>query len=173
MAQSSSFVNLTHIAPPSRQLKKNGSMLDRDGLLNHSIDPETTKKILKYLEEVGLMKYVCHDYKTGHPLDETDFFANTRLKDKKGEIHSIVSGTEIVIVHGDIRALFDFLVWEGEHPDCSGHAYNQEDLWKEVKGYEAPEELKISFEKKTLKLEFERMVEILSKIVENRMAAEQ
>nr|GLL40104.1 uncharacterized protein LOC109167327 [Ipomoea trifida] len=117
-----------------------------------------------------MMRFVCHDYKTRHNVDAVEFFANAQLKEKTGEICSIVNRTEVVIVLRDIRELFDFLVWEGEHPDSSGHAYNHNDLWREVRGEEAHEELKFSFKKKNLKQEFKRAVDILSKIIENRVA---
>nr|GMD83484.1 hypothetical protein Iba_chr14aCG5550 [Ipomoea batatas] len=39
--------------------------------------------------------------------------------------------------------MFDFPVKEGALPNCSGHAFNQEDLWKEVNGGQASVELKM------------------------------
>lgn len=79
------------------------------------------------------------------------FFANAKLKAEIGEIYFIMNGTEVVIVHRDIRVLFNFPVQEGEHPDYSSLAYNQEDLWRKVKGEEAPEELKFSLKKEDFK----------------------
>nr|GMD22323.1 uncharacterized protein LOC109167327 [Ipomoea batatas] len=58
---------------------------------------------------------------------------------------------------------------EGETPNCSGHTYNKEQLWNEVKGEQALEVLKFSFKKKMLKPKFERAVDILSRIVENKV----
>nr|GMD42516.1 oxysterol-binding protein homolog 1-like [Ipomoea batatas] len=43
-------------------------------------------------------------------------------------------------------------------------------LLEEVKGKQALEELKFSFKKKALKLEFESVIDILTQIVENRVA---
>ncbi|XP_031121073.1 F-box protein PP2-A15-like [Ipomoea triloba] len=95
---------------------------------------------------------MCHDYKTVlHNLDVVEFYINARLKKKASEIRYIVNGTEFVIVHGDICALFNFPVREGEAPNCSGHAYNKEQLWNEVKGEQALEVLKFSFKKNMLK----------------------
>nr|GMD19196.1 peptidyl-tRNA hydrolase 2, mitochondrial-like [Ipomoea batatas] len=99
---------------------------DREGYLAHSIDRVTTERFIKCFEDVGLMKYLAHDYKMVYLLNATELFANARLE--RDEIHWRVNETDAVIVHGDIRALFDFPVCEGERPDCPGHAYNQEAL---------------------------------------------
>nr|GMD12667.1 peptidyl-tRNA hydrolase 2, mitochondrial-like [Ipomoea batatas] len=98
----------------------------REGYLVHSIDRVTTERFIKCFEDVGLMKYLAHDYKMVYLLNATELFANARLE--KDEIHWRVNETDAVIVHGDIRALFDFPVCEGERLDCPGHAYNQEAL---------------------------------------------
>lgn len=92
---------------------------------------------------------------------------NARLKGD--EIISKVDGTYVIIVHGDISVLFDFPVKEGALPNCSGHAFNQEDLWKEVNGGQASVELKLTLKKMVLQPENERAIDILSRIVENRV----
>nr|GMC71708.1 uncharacterized protein LOC109167327 [Ipomoea batatas] len=63
-------------------------------------------------------------------------FVNAILK--KDEIHSRVNGNDVVIVHSGIRVLFDFPMKEGAQLNCFGHAYNQDNLWKEVKGEQTP-----------------------------------
>nr|GLL29854.1 uncharacterized protein LOC109167327 [Ipomoea trifida] len=96
---------------------------------------EFCTKDFKYLEDAGLMTYVTLNYKTTvHNLDVTEFFANARLSKKKNDVRLRVNGRDVVIVHGDIRALFEFSVRERQHPDYSGHTYNKEALWKKVKG---------------------------------------
>lgn len=146
----------------------NGLMLDKDGYLKHSTDRAVTKTFVKCFEHCGLMKYFTHDYKMVHQLDSTEFFVNARMNGKK--IYSRVNGIDIVIIYGDIRALFDFSMKEGTQLDCFGHAFNQEDLWKELKGDQALVELKFSFKKKVLNPKFEWAIDILSRIVENRVA---
>nr|GMC51158.1 uncharacterized protein LOC109167327 [Ipomoea batatas] len=112
------------------------------------------------------MKYLIYHYKTVHRLDSTEFFVNARLKGD--EIISKVDGTDVIIVHGDISVLFDFPVKEGALPNCFGHDFNQEDLWKEVNGGQASVELKLTLKKMVLQPENERAIDILSRIVENR-----
>nr|GMD07836.1 uncharacterized protein LOC109167327 [Ipomoea batatas] len=45
----------------------------------------------------------------------------------------MVNDTNVVIVAGDIMAAFDIPVAKGAHPDCSSHAFNQQEFWKDVK----------------------------------------
>nr|GMD03982.1 uncharacterized protein LOC109167327 [Ipomoea batatas] len=120
MAASSSSTSSNHSNPTNDQL---------------TLKEICTKRILKYLEDAGLMTYVTLNYKTTvHNLDVTEFFANARLSKKKNDVRLRVNGRDVVIAHGDIRALFEFSVRERQHPDYSGHTYNKEALWKKVKG---------------------------------------
>lgn len=43
---------------------KMGSMLDKNGFLKQHDQFETTKQIIKALEDCGLMKYITFDYKS-------------------------------------------------------------------------------------------------------------
>nr|GMD22466.1 uncharacterized protein LOC109167327 [Ipomoea batatas] len=105
---------------------KLGFMLDKEGYIKHSEDMVVIEHFLKFLEDPRLINYVTYDYKTIHSLDAIEFFVNARLAKTEDAIRSIVNGTEVTILHGDIKAFFEFLVREGEKPDCSGHAYNQD-----------------------------------------------
>nr|GMD09128.1 oxysterol-binding protein homolog 1-like [Ipomoea batatas] len=115
---SSSFESSAHSAPIIDQLvleelstnAKTGSTLDRDGYLRHSEDKAMTECVLKCLEDAGLMTFVMFNYKIVHNLDATEFYVNARLSSKEDAIHSTVNGTEVTIVHGDIRVFFKFLV---------------------------------------------------------------
>nr|GMD68568.1 uncharacterized protein LOC109167327 [Ipomoea batatas] len=91
-------------------------------LIKHSVNKEFAKKVLKYLEDGRLLKFAMFDYKAVNILDATEFFINTTLSEKDDAIFSVVNGTEVTFVHGDIRAHFDFPVQKGNNPDYSRHA---------------------------------------------------
>nr|GMD52553.1 reverse transcriptase [Ipomoea batatas] len=60
---------------------KTGNILDKEGYIKYSDNPEETQRILKKFEKVGLMKYLTHDYQNIHALDFTEWFANAKVKD--------------------------------------------------------------------------------------------
>nr|GMD97783.1 uncharacterized protein LOC109167327 [Ipomoea batatas] len=68
---------------------KNRSMLGKDGFLKHSTNPTMMERVLKCLQNVGLMKYVCHDYKLGHSMDAIDFFCQRQTEggDRRNLFH--------------------------------------------------------------------------------------
>nr|GMD43958.1 uncharacterized protein LOC109167327 [Ipomoea batatas] len=98
---------------------KSSSILDRDEYLRHNDNRAMTECVLQCLEDAGLMTYVTYDYKKAHRLDATEFYVNARLSNKEDAIHSTINGTEVTIVHGDIKALFNFPVHGGK-PDYPG-----------------------------------------------------
>nr|GMD10738.1 uncharacterized protein LOC109167327 [Ipomoea batatas] len=94
-----------------------------------------------------------------HKLDYTEWFINPNVV--RNEIYSMVNDTNVVIVAGDIMAAFDIPVAKGAHPDCSSHAFNQQEFWKDVKALDTPIDLKLSFKKQQLKMEYERTITII------------
>ncbi|XP_019171897.1 PREDICTED: uncharacterized protein LOC109167327 [Ipomoea nil] len=147
---------------------KSGSILDRDGFIQHASDKELAEKIMQRFSDCGLMKFLTHDYLTVHKIDSTEWFMNARIVGE--EIHSKVQDMETVTAMGDIRAAFDFAIPKGAHPDLSQYTYNQQKFWEEIKSEKAPANLKLSFKKKILIPEYERAMDILIRILLNKVA---
>nr|GLL37729.1 uncharacterized protein LOC109167327 [Ipomoea trifida] len=71
-----------------------GSILDTAGLLTFINDKELGKKVLKCLEDGGLLKYATFDYKQHHLDYATEFYINSRISNTKDAILSTVNGAK-------------------------------------------------------------------------------
>nr|GMC73885.1 uncharacterized protein LOC109167327 [Ipomoea batatas] len=88
--------------------------------------------------EQPTLEQLTAQVRTNSILDRKDLSSlqKTKLSPRKSfrnsqrvvsdEIQSRVGGVEIVIVMGDIRAAFDFVIPKGARPDLSQYIYNQQ-----------------------------------------------
>lgn len=113
-----------------------GIILDKEGYITHSENPEETKKVLKKIKKAGLLKYLTHDYEKVHALDFTEWFVNARAK--SNSIKSSVHQTPVTIVMGDIQSAFDFPVVEGAITDLSEYDFDKQTFWEKVRRDNAP-----------------------------------
>nr|GMD40840.1 oxysterol-binding protein homolog 1-like [Ipomoea batatas] len=82
-----------------------GSILDTAGFLTFINDKELGKKVLKCLEDGGLLKYATFDYKQHHLDDATEFYINSKISNTKDAFLSTINGAKVTIVHAVLRRI--------------------------------------------------------------------
>lgn len=118
---------------------KAGSIVYAHGFNKYVLDKEFGNKVIQCLKDGGLYNFLTLGHKFQHMFDATQFYLNvvipiTENKVELDEIRSRVNGEDVTIVHGDIRAVFDFPVRDEHfHPNCSGHDYVKDELWQAIK----------------------------------------
>nr|GMD29244.1 hypothetical protein Iba_chr08fCG1300 [Ipomoea batatas] len=98
--------------------------------------PSLSTKQLEQQEEspVHIPEIISKSYENEKELDE---------------IRSRINGVNVTIVHGDIRATFDFSVRdECYHTNCFGHNYDKKQLWTTIKATGQPSSVPFPINKK-------------------------
>lgn len=94
------------------------------------------------------------DHKVQYLFDVVQLYLNASFPEDENEkeldeIQSRINGVNVTIVHGDIRATFDFSVRdECYHTNCSGHNYDKKQLWTTIKATGQPSSVPFPINKK-------------------------